>query len=127
MRARALTTVSDPTSQKFILLAQLSRKDQREDSGRYAVIYLDFAGMRSRKCGEGDFEKWYARASPETECLMGVKVNLEVHSAGSCLHVYSQQWYNRRKADADCYVGNKFHDPVVHEDRCPCQDHDYEW
>ena len=74
VRAKALTTVSDATSQKFILLAQLSRKDQRESDGRYAMIYLDFAGMRSRKCGESDFEKWYARAKPDTECLMGAKV-----------------------------------------------------
>jgi photosystem II stability/assembly factor-like uncharacterized protein len=109
VRAKALTTVSDVTSQKFILLAQLSRNDQREGDGRYAVIYLDFAGTRPRQCEEKDYERWYARAKPDTECLMGVK-----------------QWYNRRKADADCYVGNKFVDPVVHEDRCPCQDYDYE-
>lgn len=75
IRARALTTVSDATSQKFILLGQLSRKDQRIGDGRYAVIYLDFAGVRSRKCTENDFEKWYARAKPDTECLMGVKVS----------------------------------------------------
>jgi len=75
MRAKALTTVSDATSQKFILLAQLSRKDQREGDGRYAVIHLDFSGVRGRKCGEADFEKWYARAKPDTECLMGVKVS----------------------------------------------------
>lgn len=75
MRAKALTTVSDATSQKFILLAQLSRKDQREGDGRYAVIHLDFSGVRGRKCGEADFEKWYARAKPDTECLMGVKAS----------------------------------------------------
>ncbi|KAG6381823.1 hypothetical protein JVT61DRAFT_432 [Boletus reticuloceps] len=109
VRARALTTVSDATSQKFILLAQLSRMDQREHDGRYAVIYLDFAGTRSRKCEEKDLEKWYARAKPDMECLMGIK-----------------QWYKRRKANADCYVGDKFVDPIVHGDGCPCQDHDYE-
>lgn len=38
-----------------------------------------------------------------------------------------QQWYKRRKPDADCYVGEKFNDPVVHEDKCECTDLDYEW
>ncbi|KAG9313252.1 hypothetical protein JVU11DRAFT_6715 [Chiua virens] len=109
IRAKALTTVSDVSSQKFILLAQLSRKDQREGDGRYAVIYLDLAGTRPRKCESKDFEKWYARSKPNTECLMGVK-----------------QWYYRRKPDADCYVGDKFHEPIEEYERCPCQDHDYE-
>ncbi|KAG8221150.1 hypothetical protein J3R82DRAFT_2696 [Butyriboletus roseoflavus] len=109
VRAKALTTVSDATSQKFILLGQLSRKDQREGDGRYAVIHLDFAGVLPRKCGDDDYEKWYARAKPDTECLMGVK-----------------QWYNRRKADVDCYVGDKFHLPAVYGEPCICQDHDYE-
>lgn len=127
VRAKALTTVSDATSQKFILLGQLSRNDQREGDGRYTVIYLDFAGTQPHKCEEKDFERWYARAKPETECLMGIKVSPASTFSGKCLRTKLQQWYNRRKADADCYVGNKFVDPVVHEDRCPCQDHDYEW
>lgn len=38
-----------------------------------------------------------------------------------------KQWYNRRKHDADCFVGNKFRDPVPHEENCPCQKFDYEW
>lgn len=109
VRARGLTSVSDATSQKFMLLVQIPRREQKPGEGRYAVIYLDFAGMRGRKCGDSDFEQWYARANPDVECLMGVK-----------------QWYRRRKADADCYVGDKFIDPVVHEDPCPCADHDYE-
>ena len=33
----------------------------------------------------------------------------------------------RRKEDADCYVGNKFQDPIEHEENCPCTDEDYEW
>ncbi|KAH7881943.1 hypothetical protein F5I97DRAFT_1932104 [Phlebopus sp. FC_14] len=109
VRARALTTVSDSTSQKFILLAQISRQDQKNNQGRYTVIYLDFAPTRSRKCGDSDFEQWYARARPDKECLMGVK-----------------QWYKRRKADANCYVGDKFHDPIVNEEKCPCEDHDFD-
>ena len=79
MRARALTTVSDATSQKFIILAQVSRKDQREGDGPYVVIHLDFSGMLPRKCGDDDYEIWYARAKPDTECLMGVKVSRHKH------------------------------------------------
>lgn len=109
IRARALTTVSDSSSQKFMLIGQLSRKDQ-ESLGRYVVIYLDFAGTRSRICGDSDFEQWYARSKDEHECIMGHK-----------------QWYRRRKADADCYVGQKFRDPVEHDENCLCTDEDYEW
>ena len=38
-----------------------------------------------------------------------------------------KQWYKRRKQDANCYVGDKFMDPVEHEENCPCTDADYEW
>ena len=74
VRARVLTTVPDSTSQKFILLGQVSKKDAKGNTGRYVVIHLDFANTRSRQCGEDDFEKWYARTSTNEECLMGHKV-----------------------------------------------------
>jgi hypothetical protein len=109
MRARALLTAPDSTSQKFLLVGQLPRKDKTSEGG-FVTVYLDFAPTRNRKCGEGDMEKWYARGAKGKECLMGHK-----------------QWYSRRKPDADCYVGDKFKDPVEHEDNCPCEDSDYEW
>jgi hypothetical protein len=68
-----LLTIPDSTSQKFILLGQISRKDQQTGMGRYAAVFLDFAPTRSRQCGENDFEKWYARSSA-SECIMGHKV-----------------------------------------------------
>ncbi|EPQ56214.1 Oligoxyloglucan reducing end-specific cellobiohydrolase [Gloeophyllum trabeum ATCC 11539] len=108
MRARALTSVPDATSQKFILLGQIARRDQTAGQGRYAIVYLDFAGLGRRQCTDNDFENWYARSAAK-ECLMGHKL-----------------WYKRRKADADCYVGNKFTDPVGHEEDCPCTDEDFE-
>ncbi|KAJ7065213.1 vacuolar protein sorting/targeting protein 10 [Mycena amicta] len=108
LRARALVTLPDSTSQKFLLLGQVSRKDQTDGIGRFVIVHLDFAETRKNKCQEGDFEKWYARAS-KSECLMGHK-----------------QWYKRRKPDVDCYVGEKFRDPVEHEDNCACTDADYE-
>ncbi|KAH9832479.1 Oligoxyloglucan reducing end-specific cellobiohydrolase [Rhodofomes roseus] len=107
MRARILTTVSDSTSQKFVLVGQVSKRDM-DGRGRYAVVFLDFAPMRSRKCGDNDFERWYARSMTH-ECLMGHK-----------------QWYRRRKPDVDCYVGEEFHEPIEHEESCPCTDEDYE-
>ncbi|KAI0248766.1 Oligoxyloglucan reducing end-specific cellobiohydrolase [Lactifluus subvellereus] len=108
LRARALSTVQDSTSQKFLLLGQLSRQDATSE-GHFAAVFLDFAPMGRRKCGEADFEQWYARTAKNKECLMGHK-----------------QWYKRRKPGADCYVGEKFSDPVEHEENCPCQDEDFE-
>ncbi|KAF5379599.1 hypothetical protein D9757_009216 [Collybiopsis confluens] len=111
MRARALSTVPDSTSQKFLLVGQVSRRDQTNDIGRYIVVYLDFAGIRTRKCDKDrDLERWFARSGKsDAECLMGHK-----------------QWYYRRKPDADCFVGDKFIDPVEHEEKCQCTDADYE-
>ncbi|KAF8075280.1 vacuolar protein sorting/targeting protein 10 [Lyophyllum atratum] len=108
LRARALMTLPDSTSQKFVLLGQVARRDQSKEVGRVVIVYLDFSKTRSRKCGESDFEKWYARPA-KTECLMGHK-----------------QWYKRRKPDVDCYVGEKYKDPVEHEDDCECTDADFE-
>lgn len=68
-----MTTVPDSTSQKFMIVGQISRRDQKSDDQRYAVVSVDFTNTRSRKCGENDFESWYARAH-EQECLMGHKV-----------------------------------------------------
>lgn len=75
LRARALTTVPDSTSQKFLLVGQVARKDQTQSIGRFVVVFLDFADTRSRKCEAGDFEEWYARPA-QSECLMGHKVRL---------------------------------------------------
>ena len=73
VRARALSTVQDSTSQKFLLLGQLSRQDAT-DEGRVAAIFIDFAPLGRRKCGDDDFERWYARTAKNKECLMGHKV-----------------------------------------------------
>lgn len=103
-----LTTIPDSTSQKFILLGALGRKEQAADK-RYAMIHLDFAGMRPRKCKPEDLEKWYARGHSGHECIMGHK-----------------QWFWRRKKGADCYIGDKFKDPESHSEHCLCTDADYE-
>ncbi|KAK7024339.1 vacuolar protein sorting/targeting protein PEP1 [Paramarasmius palmivorus] len=108
LRARALTTIGDSTSQKFVLVGQVGRNDQTSDIGRYVTVFLDFVETRGRKCEERDFEKWYARPRNQ-ECLMGHK-----------------QYYKRRKPEADCYVGDKFHDPVAEKEDCECTDDDFE-
>ncbi|KAL1407369.1 vacuolar protein sorting/targeting protein PEP1 [Vanrija albida] len=107
LRATLLTTIPDSTSQKFLLLGVAHRQSSKE--GRYAMVFLDFAGLQNRQCKDADFEKWYARSSEDSECLMGQKL-----------------WYRRRKLDAKCYVGNKFQDPTGHSDKCKCTDEDYE-
>ena len=109
IRARGLITLPDSTSQKFLLLGDVSKGDQKNGIGKVVVVFLDFSKTRGRKCGNDDYERWYAREG-ESECLMGHK-----------------QWYKRRKTDANCYVGEKFNDPVVHEEACTCTDKDYEW
>ena len=73
LRARLLTTIPDSTSQKFVLIGSLSRKDTTPD-GKHVIVFLDFADMRDRQCDEGDFEKWYARGKGGHECIMGHKV-----------------------------------------------------
>ncbi|KAJ3573829.1 hypothetical protein NP233_g2168 [Leucocoprinus birnbaumii] len=110
-RARALLTLPDSTSQKFLLLGSVARRDQTNKLGPYVMIHLDFTPTRKRKCGESDFEKWYARAGDgeDAECIMGHK-----------------QWYKRRKPDADCYVGEKYIDPEEHDENCKCREADYE-
>ena len=73
LRARILTTVGDSTSQKFLLVGQVARGDQKSGQGRFAAVFLDFAKLDRRKCSDGDFENWTARSSTH-ECLMGHKV-----------------------------------------------------
>ncbi|KAF8989462.1 vacuolar protein sorting/targeting protein 10 [Cyathus striatus] len=101
-RARALTTLPDSTSQKFVLLAQVAKTDRKKGVDRVVVIHLDFSQTRTRQCGEDDFERWFARPKVRS------------------------QWYKRRKPDSDCYVGEKYQDPIEHEENCECTDADYE-
>jgi hypothetical protein len=107
------------------MLGQLSRKDSTAE-GNNAAVFIDFEGMRSRKCEAGDKEPWYARKTSGKECVMGHKVDLHILKSERRSR-YGQQWYLRRKPDADCYMGEKFRDPVQHEEDCPCEEEDYEW
>jgi hypothetical protein len=74
LSAKALLTIPDSTSQKFLLLGQTSRRDQNGD-GRFVVVFLDFAPTRQRQCTDDDFERWNARTAKGKECLMGHRVN----------------------------------------------------
>lgn len=107
-RVVVLTTIPDSTSQKFIMVGELPRKEQKD--GRVVTVFLDFAPLQAKKCSENDYEKWYAVGGEGQECIMGHK-----------------QWYKRRKLDAKCYVGDKFSDPVGHLEDCACTEKDFEW
>jgi hypothetical protein len=86
LRARGLTTISDSTSQKFVMIGQLSRKDSTAE-GSNAAVFIDFEGMRSRKCEEGDKEPWYARKMSGKECVMGHKVDSHILEVGMMLTI----------------------------------------
>lgn len=72
LRARILTTVGDSTSQKFLLIGQIAKKDQN-GRGRIGAVFLDFATLVRPQCEDSDFETWTARSSTH-ECLMGHQV-----------------------------------------------------
>jgi len=78
LRARGLLTLPDSTSQKFLLLGSVARKDQINNDGKVVIVHLDFSPTRNHKCQEDDFEKWYARKGDgeDAECIMGHKVGL---------------------------------------------------
>jgi photosystem II stability/assembly factor-like uncharacterized protein len=99
-----LTTTSDSTSLKFILVGST-------DDKKYVVYAIDFSGLHERKCEEDDFENWPARLNEkgEPDCLMGHK-----------------QFYRRRKSDADCFVDEEFKDPVPIFEPCKCTLEDFE-
>ncbi|KAL1965296.1 hypothetical protein VTN77DRAFT_5898 [Rasamsonia byssochlamydoides] len=98
-----LTTTSDSSSLKFLLIGALGEE--------YVVYSVDFSGLHERKCNEDDFEKWPARLDEkgEPDCLMGHK-----------------QFYRRRKADADCFVDEEFKDPDPIFEPCKCTAEDFE-
>ena len=108
VQAELLTTTSDSTSLKFVLIAGVRGDPDNE----YFAYSIDFEGLHKRKCGKDDFEKWYARLDEqgEPDCLMGQK-----------------QYYNRRKPDNDCFVDKEFFDPHPQtETTCTCSKQDFE-
>jgi hypothetical protein len=72
----AMTTVPDSTSQKLIIVGEVDKGDLG-NGDRVGVVQVDFSGMRRNKCGDGDFEKWYARDRREgaRECVLGHRVS----------------------------------------------------
>ena len=73
LRARGLINLPDSTSQKFLLLGQISKTDSKYGDDRAVIVFLDFSKTRRNKCQDSDFEKWYARPH-DSECLMGHRV-----------------------------------------------------
>ena len=75
LRARGLINLPDSTSQKFLLLGQVSKTDPKYGNDRAVIVFLDFSKTRGRKCQDSDYEKWYARPHG-SECLMGHRVRV---------------------------------------------------
>ncbi|KAL9098574.1 MAG: hypothetical protein Q9163_005794 [Psora crenata] len=108
VRAKVLTTTPDSTSLKFFLLATVGDGEGKE----HYAFSIDFQGYhKGGKCGEEDFEKWYARVdrNGEPTCVMGHK-----------------QWYRRRKPDSECFVDKEFEDPIPQYEPCACTKEDFE-
>ncbi|KAL9124886.1 MAG: hypothetical protein Q9217_005836 [Psora testacea] len=108
VRAKILTTTPDSTSLKFLLMAMIG---DGVDAEHYAIS-IDFEDYhKGGKCGEKDFEQWYARVDDKGEptCIMGHK-----------------QWYRRRRPDSECFVDKEFEDPIPEYEPCACKKEDYE-
>ena len=73
LRARGLINLPDSTSQKFLLLGQVSKTESRFGNDKAVIVFLDFSKTRGRKCQDSDYERWYARPH-DSECLMGHRV-----------------------------------------------------
>ncbi|KIW01039.1 uncharacterized protein PV09_07554 [Verruconis gallopava] len=103
VRPFELTTIPDATSLKALLVAT-----QGDD---YYTFTLDFDGLHERKCGNDDFEKWYARVDDDgnPSCIMGHK-----------------QYFTRRKRDANCFVKELTKEHLPQSEPCDCTDADFE-
>lgn len=106
IRARFLTTTTDSTSLKFLLVGAVDRSD-----GEHIFYVVDFNGLHERKCKDEDFEDWPARLNEkgEPDCLMGHK-----------------QFYRRRKSNADCFIDEEFNNPKPIFEPCKCTSEDFE-
>ena len=98
-----VTTIPDSTSLKALLVAK--------KSDDYYTITIDFDDLHERKCGDDDFEKWYARVEDDGKpsCLMGHK-----------------QYFTRRKRDAKCFVKQLTKEHLPQSEQCECTDADFE-
>ena len=107
VRAKVLTQTPDSTSLKFFLYATTGTGEDMKHLG----IAIDFEDLHEGKCGEKDFEKWYARVDQDghPSCIMGQK-----------------QFFRRRKWDANCFVDKEFEDPIPKFEACACSKEDFE-
>jgi hypothetical protein len=103
VRPYELTTIPDSTSLKCLLVT--TKGDD------FLVFTLDFNALHEKKCGDSDFEKWYARTDDDGKptCLMGHK-----------------QWFTRRKPDSKCFVKELTHEHLPESEQCDCTDDDFE-
>lgn len=106
IRPYILTTTTDSTSLKFILIGK--SKDKKKP---WQVISIDFDGLHEATCKDSDMEDWHARADKDGKptCLMG--------------HTQS---FRRRKKKAECFLKQEFKHAEMEIKDCDCTDLDYE-
>jgi hypothetical protein len=99
LRARGLINLPDSTSQKFLLLGQVSKTDPKYGNDRAVIVFLDFSKTRGRKCQDSDYERWYARPH-DSECLMGHRVCVFfgtlpwLHCGKKRIYAYDYSYYS---------------------------------
>jgi len=110
IRVTLITTEPESTSMRFLLFGT------REETKKPVAIYLDFKGVKDRKCkldkidlGASDYELWSPSHNRDSKCLFGHQIQ-----------------YYRRKPSADCYIGEKYTEPEVIRKDCDCTDADFE-
>lgn len=111
MRIRAIHTVPDDTSRKFVLVGS---KPGRADQS--VLVHLDFSQVSTRKCvlslddpQHDDIELWSPAESRDETCLFG-----------------RQTVYHRRIRDHDCYIGELLDHPKTILRNCTCTASDFE-
>jgi Sortilin, neurotensin receptor 3,/Sortilin, neurotensin receptor 3, C-terminal len=105
-KVNELLTVPDATSLKFLV----SGYTEGSSGLKWHSLTIDFANVL-RKCGNSDFEDWYARKDDKGNplCIMGHK-----------------QHFRRRKAEANCFIQNEFKEELPVSEVCECTDQDFE-
>ncbi|KAF2088167.1 glycosyl hydrolase [Saccharata proteae CBS 121410] len=105
--AQELTTITDSTSLKFVLVAS---KGNGRDVDHY-IYSFDFENLQERTCKDKDMETWHARLDEDGKpgCIMG-----------------RTQSFRRRKPNAECFIKDEFDEAKPEFETCKCTDIDYE-
>ena len=111
MRIQNLVTDASGTTNKFILLGELSNQDKT------VAIHLDFSNVWGRMCisnddaSKSDYELWSPNSSDHTSigCTFGTKT-----------------YFLRRKPSQQCFIGESYASLEVLQTPCMCSMFDFE-